>query len=153
MASTAMVEGLEKKRKIEEEWRSIYATKQSLTRAHFPPDFTFGVATAALQVEGACDEDGRGPSIWDAFSMLLVYNSILSDSLRIVWENIYFFGCSCELEVDFLGNICDGSNADVAVDQYHRYKEDIELIAKLGFGAYRFSISWSRIFPGREFGF
>ncbi|KAL0317545.1 UNVERIFIED_CONTAM: Beta-glucosidase 42 [Sesamum angustifolium] len=131
MGSTAMVEGLEKKRKIEDEWRSIYATKQSLTRADFPPDFTFGVATAAFQVEGACDEDGRGPSIWDAFSHAPVV----------------------KLKVDFLGNICDGSNAHVAVDQYHRYKEDIELIAKLGFGAYRFSISWSRIFPGREFSF
>ncbi|KAK8913685.1 Beta-glucosidase 4 [Platanthera zijinensis] len=45
------------------------------------------------------------------------------------------------------GNIKDGSNANIAVDQYHRYKEDVELIAKLGFEAYRFSISWSRIFP------
>ncbi|XP_043705458.1 beta-glucosidase 42 [Telopea speciosissima] len=45
------------------------------------------------------------------------------------------------------GKIKDGSNGDIAVDQYHRYKEDIDLMAKLGFGAYRFSISWSRIFP------
>ncbi|KAK1562811.1 hypothetical protein Q3G72_017470 [Acer saccharum] len=45
------------------------------------------------------------------------------------------------------GKILDGSNGDIAVDHYHRYKEDIELIAKLGFTAYRFSISWSRIFP------
>uniref|UniRef100_A0A6N2NL33 Beta-glucosidase n=1 Tax=Salix viminalis TaxID=40686 RepID=A0A6N2NL33_SALVM len=45
------------------------------------------------------------------------------------------------------GNIIDGSNGDIAVDHYHRYEEDIEIIAKLGFGAYRFSISWSRIFP------
>ncbi|CAO1942649.1 unnamed protein product [Urochloa humidicola] len=43
--------------------------------------------------------------------------------------------------------VLDGSNADVAVDHYHRYKEDIELMASLGFGAYRFSISWARIFP------
>jgi beta-glucosidase len=34
----------------------------------FPPDFTFGAATAAYQVEGAFAEGGRGPSIWDTFS-------------------------------------------------------------------------------------
>lgn len=37
--------------------------------------------------------------------------------------------------------------SDVAVDQYHRYKEDIGLMKNLNFDAYRFSISWSRIFP------
>ncbi|MGO6903456.1 family 1 glycosylhydrolase, partial [Rhizobium ruizarguesonis] len=33
----------------------------------FPGDFTFGVATAAFQIEGASKADGRKPSIWDAF--------------------------------------------------------------------------------------
>ncbi|MBB2793321.1 UNVERIFIED_ORG: hypothetical protein GGD58_002175 [Rhizobium pisi] len=33
----------------------------------FPGDFTFGVATAAFQIEGAGKADGRKPSIWDAF--------------------------------------------------------------------------------------
>ncbi|XP_031475967.1 beta-glucosidase 4 isoform X1 [Nymphaea colorata] len=82
----------------------------------FPPNFIFGVATSAYQVEGAASEGGRGDSIWDVFSHTK-------------------------------GKILDGSNGDVAVDQYHRYQEDVELIAKLGFDAYRFSISWPRIFP------
>ena len=39
-----------------------------------------------------------------------------------------------------------GSTGDVAVDFYHRYKEDIALMAKCGMKTYRFSIAWSRIF-------
>jgi beta-glucosidase len=38
------------------------------TRNAFPNDFTWGVATASYQIEGAAQEDGRGPSIWDSFS-------------------------------------------------------------------------------------
>ncbi|KAK9268840.1 hypothetical protein L1049_000604 [Liquidambar formosana] len=45
------------------------------------------------------------------------------------------------------GRIIDFSNADTAVDQYHRFKIDIDLMKDLGMDAYRFSISWSRIFP------
>ncbi|XP_071722533.1 beta-glucosidase 40-like [Rutidosis leptorrhynchoides] len=45
------------------------------------------------------------------------------------------------------GKILDNSTADVAVDHYHRYREDIQLMKDLGMDAYRFSISWSRIFP------
>lgn len=45
------------------------------------------------------------------------------------------------------GKVIDFSNADVAVDQYHRFNEDIQLMADMGLDAYRFSIAWSRIFP------
>eukprot|EP00253_Pinus_taeda_P035631 PITA_35631 len=45
------------------------------------------------------------------------------------------------------GKIADGKNGDVAVDQYHRYKEDVQLLKNMGMDVYRFSISWSRIFP------
>ncbi|TYJ46567.1 hypothetical protein E1A91_A02G128700v1 [Gossypium mustelinum] len=89
---------------------------EEVCRADFPPNFVFGVATAAYQIEGACNEGSRGASIWDSFSHTE-------------------------------GKIIDGSSGDVAVDHYHRYKEDVNLIHKFGFDAYRFSISWSRIFP------
>ncbi|URE31841.1 beta-glucosidase [Musa troglodytarum] len=45
------------------------------------------------------------------------------------------------------GKVIDFSNADVAVDQYHRFDEDVQLMKDMGMDAYRFSIAWSRIFP------
>lgn len=35
----------------------------------------------------------------------------------------------------------------MAVDHYHRWEEDVRLMAEMGLKAYRFSIAWSRIFP------
>jgi beta-glucosidase len=45
------------------------------------------------------------------------------------------------------GKVDDDANGDRANDHYHRYKEDVGLIATLGAKAYRFSIAWPRIFP------
>ncbi|XP_018439685.1 beta-glucosidase 44 [Raphanus sativus] len=87
-----------------------------LSRQSFPKDFLFGTATSAYQVEGETHQDGRGPSIWDAF-------------------------------VKIPGTIAKNATAEITVDQYHRYKEDVDLMKNLNFDAYRFSISWSRIFP------
>ncbi|KAF4390884.1 hypothetical protein F8388_005697 [Cannabis sativa] len=47
----------------------------------------------------------------------------------------------------FTQKIWDRSNGDVAVDFYHRYKDDIKLMKKVGLDSFRFSIGWSRIFP------
>eukprot|EP00850_Spirogloea_muscicola_P015495 SM000119S25638 [mRNA] locus=s119:167818:171611:+ [translate_table: standard] len=45
------------------------------------------------------------------------------------------------------GRTHNDDTGDVAVDQYHRYEEDIQLLVDMGMTAYRFSISWPRIFP------
>ncbi len=45
------------------------------------------------------------------------------------------------------GHIEDGSNADIACDMIHRYKEDFAIMRMMGIKAYRFSISWSRLIP------
>ncbi|KAK6154324.1 hypothetical protein DH2020_008572 [Rehmannia glutinosa] len=50
------------------------------------------------------------------------------------------------------GSIADGTNGDIAVDHYHRYMEDIEIMHSLGLTSYRFSISWSRVLPRGRFG-
>jgi len=83
----------------------------------FPAGFSWGVATAAYQIEGAVAEDGRGDSIWDTF---------------------------CRQP----GVIRDGHTGDVACDHYHRWAQDVALMADLGITAYRFSIAWPRVQSG-----
>jgi beta-glucosidase len=48
------------------------------------------------------------------------------------------------------GNIANGDTGDVACDHYHRYREDVDLMADLGLNAYRFSIAWPRLFPNGD---
>ncbi len=45
------------------------------------------------------------------------------------------------------GRISDGSSGDVACDHYHRWPQDLDLIASLGVDAYRFSVAWPRVQP------
>ena len=45
------------------------------------------------------------------------------------------------------GKVRGGDTGDVACDQYHRYEQDVALMAGLGIGAYRFSVAWPRIVP------
>lgn len=85
----------------------------------FPENFLWGSASAAYQIEGAFDEDGKGPSVWDTFSKIP-------------------------------GKTFENTNGDIAIDHYHRYKEDVRLMAEMGLKAYRFSVAWSRIIPDGE---
>ena len=82
-----------------------------------PKDFLWGVATASYQIEGAWNEDGKGPSIWDTYTH---------------WRNT---------------PVHNHENGDVACDHYHRMKEDVALMKEIGVKAYRFSISWPRVIP------
>ncbi|WIG57856.1 MAG: beta-glucosidase [Ktedonobacterales bacterium] len=45
------------------------------------------------------------------------------------------------------GTIADGSTGDIACDHYHRWSDDLDLMARLSHSAYRFSIAWSRVLP------
>ena len=45
------------------------------------------------------------------------------------------------------GHVAGGDTGDVACDHYHRYHEDVAILAGLGLNAYRFSVSWPRVIP------
>ncbi|XP_063234975.1 myrosinase 1-like [Bacillus rossius redtenbacheri] len=83
----------------------------------FPDGFWFGAGSAAYQVEGAWNTSGKGESIWDR----------LSHSKQALNPQT--------------------ETADVAADQYHHYKEDVQGLKKVGFNFYRFSVSWPRVLP------
>jgi len=80
--------------------------------AHFPAGFLWGASTSAYQVEGAWNEDGKGPSV-----------------------------------VDMLTHPQGTADFRVASDHYHRFEEDVALMAEMGLKAYRFSVAWSRVIP------
>jgi beta-glucosidase len=92
------------------------SAQPALSGITFPDGFIWGAATASYQIEGAAQEDGRGPSIWDTFSRTP-------------------------------GKVHAGHTGDVACDHYHRYVDDVALMADLGLASYRYSISWPRIQP------
>lgn len=71
----------------------------------FPQNFKFGAASASYQIEGAWDEDGKSPNIWDT----VTHNNP--------------------------GYVKDRSNGDVAADSYHMYEKDIEALDNIGVSA------------------
>lgn len=92
----------------------------------FPKGFLWGGATAAMQCEGAWDVDGKGPSSFD-------YVTLGSRTKRRIFtKNIDKDNCYPTHE---------------GIDFYHHYKEDIALLAEMGFKIFRMSIAWTRIFP------
>ncbi|XP_030752211.1 myrosinase 1-like [Sitophilus oryzae] len=94
-----------------------YADDEEVSNIAFPDGFLWGYASAAYQVEGGWDADGKSPSIWD----------------NDAHNNPSWFP--------------EGQNGDVACDAYHKTDEDVALLVYQGVKAYRFSISWPRVLP------
>ncbi len=87
----------------------------------FPKKFLWGGATAANQFEGAYNIDGKGLSIQDVLP-----GGVKGErTIEPTEDNMKLVG----------------------IDFYNRYKEDIKLLAEMGFKVFRISIAWSRIFP------
>lgn len=87
----------------------------------FPHNFLWGGATAANQIEGAYRADGKGLSVQD----------VMPHGLR----------------TPPTAEPTDDNLKREAIDFYHRYREDIDLFAEMGFKTFRLSFAWSRIFP------
>ncbi len=100
-------------------------------KKRFPQGFMWGGATAANQVEGAFDRDGKGLSIVDAIPGG-------RKRLQIV--------AAPEFDLTIDEQRFDYPNHQ-AIGHYQRFREDIALFAEMGFKCYRFSIAWTRIYP------
>lgn len=91
---------------------------------YFPENFLWGGAIAANQAEGAWHEDGKGTAISD-----VIRGGIVAGTAdETVIPGLYY-------------------PSHEAIDFYHRYKEDVALMAEMGMKCFRTSIAWTRIFP------
>lgn len=92
----------------------------------FRPDFLWGGAVAANQIEGAWNLDGKGDSVPDHCTNGT--HTVPERITRIIREDCFY-------------------PSHEASDFYHHYAEDIALMAGMGFKVFRLSINWTRIFP------
>lgn len=92
----------------------------------FPDIFLWGGASAANQIEGGFKEGNKGINTIDI--MTGASKNTPKKITPVLKEDYYY-------------------PSHVAVDFYHRYKEDIALFAEMGFKIFRMSIDWTRIFP------
>lgn len=104
--------------------------------------FLWGGATAANQYEGAYNVDGKGLSVCD----IATYKPHLKNT-EYKKHNTY-------TSQDIIEAMKDLDNTKYpkrrGSDFYHHYKEDIALMAEMGFKVFRLSIAWTRIFPNGD---
>ena len=104
-----------------------------MSESLFPKDFLWGGAIAANQAEGAYLEGGKGITTVDTIPHG-------KDRLSV----------KLGLEKRFSLRDDEYYPSHVGIDFYHRYKEDIALMAEMGFTVFRTSIAWSRIYPNGD---
>lgn len=115
----------------------------------FPKNFLWGGATAANQIEGAYDVDGKGLSVTDITTAgSLKTPRYLTYKLNGKMGKVVA-APGAGLPKGAVGAIDPNAYYPnhVAIDFYHHYKEDIKMFAEMGFTTFRLSIAWTRIFP------
>lgn len=128
----------------------------------FPKDFLWGGATAANQYEGAWNEDGKGMNTADTMM------GGTATTPRKVSYKMPDGTCGWVINGFNGANVSEGVAAHfpegaepcvldgyyypshLATDFYHHYKEDIKLMAEMGFRCFRLSINWGRIYPNGD---
>ncbi len=96
-------------------------------------NFLWGGATAANQAEGGYNKGGRGLSNVDVIPWGPERKNITAGNRKMLdFEEGFYYP------------------AQVAINMYENYMEDIKLFAEMGFKTYRMSISWTRIFPNGD---
>ncbi|MBC1382774.1 glycoside hydrolase family 1 protein [Listeria innocua] len=110
-------------------------------KKQFPKGFLWGGATAANQVEGAYDLDGKGLSTADIVKFIPKEERTQDHALDV---------SKAEIEAIIAGKVEGRFPKREGVDFYHHYKEDIALFAEMGFKTFRLSLNWARIFPNGD---
>ncbi len=111
--------------------------------SQFPKDFLWGGgATAANQLEGAYNEGGKGLSTADMVKFVPREISQGKNTETVTYEEA--------LEIIAGQHDNEYYPKRWGVDFYHHYKEDIALMAEMGFKCFRMSINWPRIYPNGD---
>ncbi|EHI74527.1 6-phospho-beta-glucosidase [Streptococcus criceti] len=120
-----------------------------------PQGFLWGGATADFQYEGGFGEGGRGLLSHDfetdgSLESPRHHTMSMPDGSIITPRSSFFYADPIPQEAEPIFLDDEYYPSHKAVDFYHHYKEDIKLMAGMGFNVFRFSICWSRIYPTGE---
>ena len=109
-------------------------------KEEFPSNFLWGGASAANQLEGGFNEGNKGMSVADVCTF--------DDQLpKELWSKQWLGMTHQDVEDALQSNSKKYYPKRQGNDFYHHYKEDIKLLAEMGFKCFRMSIAWTRIFP------